>query len=422
MSILNIPSSSSAASFNPVSASPSNEITNKTTKATVAMLVERYIVPDGLGDLMFAIRTVEVLKSKLPSDIEVCLYPISRYEEESLNSLHEIPSYEKLDTLFQKAASKRPLLILHGPITSKEVPIKESETVKILNMSEYSCRRGKDIAGEQIAVGPGKGELGIYCDEFLYKNMCQPETEGVDTDRLKIALLKDTALQELLFGNPESKIYFGYSSNGCKVLEFTLDTITSQREKKENLDICIVHRETSFFDRLSRNIFNLSYLQEKGISSLEIWKPGNSSNYEKTLTLENKDVDGKTVRIFLPKRLNHDDFINMLIASQPHVLVTGDQSLTEAISAGKIIWYDVPGHKGMLNRNLIRLAETLENPLAAQFLKEGEKSSELKNNPLLKDSFRELSHLIYKDHNLGVNLAERTIKEIDRMTQSSIGI
>lgn len=162
--------------------------------------------------------------------------------------------------------------------------------------------------------------------------------------------------------------------------------------------------------------FNESSLKKRGIGHFEMWKSTETNGFEKIYDLDTKISAGKTVRIFFISKIDHDDFINLLIASQPFVIVTGDQSLSEALSATKIIQYKPPGHKDVLCRNLKDLCLTLNNKAAAEnFNGQGFVSAEKVGTPEMKESFRQLADVIYKDHNLGKNITRLIMECLSKM-------
>jgi hypothetical protein len=71
-------------------------------------------------------------------------------------------------------------------------------------------------------------------------------------------------------------------------------------------------------------------------------------------------VQGKTLRIFVADGMSNADMVRLMGASQPFTLQSGDQSLSEAISAGKTIYYEVATHKQLLIQDVCILSEAIE--------------------------------------------------------------
>ena len=96
----------------------------------------------------------------------------------------------------------------------------------------------------------------------------------------------------------------------------------------------------------------------------------NADTDEETFLYGNESGSGKTYRAIYTSGMSHESFLALLSLSSPLVSVTGDQSLGEAISAKKIICYEVRGHKRLLNEAFYTALkeEARENPLLLKLL------------------------------------------------------
>lgn len=144
---------------------------------------------------------------------------------------------------------------------------------------------------------------------------------------------------------------------------------------------------------------------------------------EKEEILHDDKKDGKVYRVFYTKSLTHEQMLDLQILSNDLVGVTGDQSLSEAISAAKLIVYECLTHKiGLIstycdlifeitkNKDVKELATLLINAkteaeynrLAFLFAQKG-----------LKDKLMQANEEISFKYNLGRNIANFTGKILE---------
>ena len=79
----------------------------------------------------------------------------------------------------------------------------------------------------------------------------------------------------------------------------------------------------------------------------------------------------ESFRVIFINQVCHEDFLRLMRLSQPEVLVSGDQSLTEALSMGKVILYQTQSWKINLVKQLQFITEVLlPNQIINSFMKQ----------------------------------------------------
>lgn len=404
------------------SASESEKVKEKSNRAAIHVICEAYA--DGKGDFSFALKTVEVLKRNFSDDVDVILHPFGDFEEKTLHNWPGgTPSFESMEKLKEKCETQ-PSLVIHAPVILHKLPVENSSSTNIWHLNEYSMHGGMpggathenykaEIEGDIFTSGVGKDEWGIFLDKHLNEKMKNLELEGKNCDPQQIQQILDETLKEFLLKNTSSQYYMAYTKLTVPALYYCRTVFENQKNNDNNFDVCLLGLNPAMaIEDLSP--FFEGAGKKYNIKNLEIWTKEKATvdtpeTFRKMIDYESNAPDGKTVRLIFPGGVSHhDDFIKLLIASQPFVLMTGDQSFSEAISARKIALYDMPdGHKRFFMQNMGALAASLDNPSAAVMLKMLSGSSDiiLKNpnplaNPNLHDSFRKLSEVIFEKYDL----------------------
>jgi len=103
---------------------------------------------------------------------------------------------------------------------------------------------------------------------------------------------------------------------------------------------------------------------------------------------------------------NHQDLLVLLAASEKQVLITGDQSLTEAISANKIFFYEKLKHKNRLADRVSTLYQgALTQGIKSLFSEESETIFSQKNREICesKNCYPEIESLIKQSLNTPID-------------------
>lgn len=383
----------------------------------------------GLGDLAFSIKMKDVLFQALPKKCEVTLHPYSSSELNAFKEFRPIPFIEPMEMAIYKAA-KFPTLVLNGPVLTHKLPINQTANTTIWNLLEYSWgNNSKDYykqEGTLYVTGLREGELGIFCDEELYQNQKALTKKGKENDPELIHNLDQDLLRALLLQKKNSHLYFGYTANQGRILNFILALIQNHQNDSTDIDICLVSKKFSnysFFDYSLEKILKDKKLEAYGVKNFEIWEFDNESmNFSLNFQLETGITQGKKVRVIILNKLNRQDFRKMIVAAKSPILVTGNQSLSETNSAGKAIIYDVMPHTENLKRRLEELTAFMPSIAAKKaatvwgLMKSDWHDSKtieavkLTLDPEVRRCFRLLSRHIYKKHNLGKRMIKMVIE------------
>lgn len=319
-------------------------------KAIVYVVCQEY---GGLGDQAFALKMYDIFKKSLPEDVSVFLVPMNEKTEAGFRRLKADCPLISLDSL-KEHAGEVPTLIVNGPVISSEKEIfgeatSKRDRIKIWPISEYSV---KTVGSKSDVSGPGADELGIFCEGDLYTLGKALQTDKKTSDPTHIEHLRDSAFKELLLKNKDQQYYCGYATNEDSCYLFAKDVIELTALSEKDIDLCFVNgMEKTFLHPFGHEPID----SLPGAENLEIWQM-NPDRSMKLLFSQKKNESARRVRIFLPRRLPHENFLHLLIASQPQVLVTGDQSLSEAIALRKVVRYEQSSHKERLRLNLMQLA------------------------------------------------------------------
>lgn len=192
---------------------------------------------------------------------------------------------------------------------------------------------------EVYHLGLDKGELGICLSETLFQNYDRANRESIVKNSYEKI---DPSFRDFLMEGRNCPIYFGYANKPMGVDE----------------EECPLHFRLSFIKAIIR---------VKKIQEVIFVLPGGKINLEHSST---EWVEGQFAKTRVEKRsftfsdcritlivgkLSPDDFLNLFSISEPECLVTGDQSLSEAISANKRFAYQQLSHKSELGHALNQL-------------------------------------------------------------------
>lgn len=179
-------------------------------------------------------------------------------------------------------------------------------------------------------------------------------------------------------------------------------------QNNKDIDLVVLGEDESA-KFLTRNLITdqLVHIKDNGYSRIEWIRLGKSSKIDLE---ENPPKEGKTFRIISASVLKHLDIVNLMKLSTV-VGVTGDQSLSEALSCGVIPIYSYAAHKSELFSELFKTYERLGFPDVAEmfeFLSLNNNKSPLekwaRNLPHHKERFQLANRAVRKDFNLNHTL------------------
>ncbi|MDK0524314.1 DUF4157 domain-containing protein [Streptomyces sp. ML-6] len=321
----------------------------------------------GKGDLMLGVKTVDALREN---------FPRTEANKNDIALLTAGAAYKKQPGVFED--SGHPFTVLDGTtpdaphLGSGEAPThvvvapqlavtkrfqqsvgKWGSTVSA--MTEYSKEEplpsGADGTG--YTTGLGTKEVGITFDAGLraYKQH-QDGIEGEENKRAaRLAHLQALRSKELLTAlfpeNQEqaakdyaaaasSRLYFAYSNKSA--MRFAL-TVAEVENGKSN-DVHVVQSSPKWMPELDETAKR--ELAELGVAEVRLVEVS-SKTQALTVTTQSTGGTGKTMHWITTDRVPHDDMLTLIRASEPIVMTTGNQSTSEALSAGKTIMYESIG-------------------------------------------------------------------------------
>lgn len=377
----------------------------------------------GFGDIVFAKKLFDTIRAcSFARNLSILFSATNEQTARKVHLLYPDLTLKESSELFSDSP-KVPTLLIEGPLfnqsTGKSVKEAATPLYTLLRIGEYSrtgmAGLGPDETYERS--GPGDDELGIFVDEGLYHFGCKLFEAGKTSSPETVERLENTQLKSLIETHP-GRLYFGYANGIIAGIQFIKDIFTIENGEETNISVCLPQPE--YFDLdFSYYIEHILELAKEHHCSVEIWTPGSIENPSLSLLAGHEDPESKKkISLFIPLRVSHNDFISLLAASEPFTLITGDQSLSEALSIGKSISLQTLRHKKALLSNLISLSSKLgltkvqallerksicdampdlKEELPEGFLKDGQ----------LRREMRIFSDFLYKERNLQKNVIKR---------------
>jgi hypothetical protein len=343
----------------------------------------------GFGDLLFGLRLADILLKNLPS-VEIALV---FYDYELQNSQHIIKEYPHLKNHCYRAqtypeelpeAFKDPKsgicigVATYGSTSDLGYNLRLPDEYPLLALPEYALFSEKKYTQETSVetmrdvkvAGLTRYEYGIFIDSKLKAAVQKKWSDFIfhsdpilHVDELSEGLRKEIiGEQSPAKYSSRTNFYFGYGHFPPTQKHFIRSVAHLEKNKSsKNVDLLLILDEP---DRLEQ-IFDDSLKEElalQGFGQIEI--TGSPSREPKIIKLKDS---GRILRIMPKKELSHRDFEGCLLMSQPLSLITGDQSLSEGISAGKIFIYELFFHKFHLAESFKSLAAELKLPLVEEY-------------------------------------------------------
>ncbi|MFF2012798.1 DUF4157 domain-containing protein [Streptomyces sp. NPDC058195] len=314
----------------------------------------------GKGDLMLGVKTADALRETFPRTEE---------NKNDIALLTAAGAYKKQPGVFKE--SGHPFTVLPG--TTAEAPEIDSgkapahvivapqlavtrpfqRTVgrwdsKVSAMTEYSKKEDNSHT-----TGLGDEEVGITFDAGLraYKQQQdgiadEGERRTARLDHLQVLKSKDllTALfppeqeqtAEGFARSASSRLYFAYSNKSAMRFARTVAEV----EYDQGNDVHVVqsspHGMPELDDTVKRELAGL------GVAGVRLVKVTSGEEAPEITSIATGGT-GKTMHWITTDRMPHDDMLTLIKASEPIVMTTGNQSTSEALSAGKTLMYESIG-------------------------------------------------------------------------------
>jgi hypothetical protein len=321
----------------------------------------------GKGDLMLGVKTADALRANFPrteqnkNDISLVTAEAAAKKEPGVFADAGHPF-----TVLDGTRPAAPDLPGRGPTHAVVAPqlavTKEFQQSvgkwgsTVSAMTEYSKKEDlppNAAKATGYTTGLGPTEVGITFDAGLraYKKQ-QDQIQGEGAKRTaRLENLQALRSPELLAGLfPEnqqqaardfaaaasSRLYFAYSNKSAQRFARTV----AELERGKGHDVHIVQSTPKGMPELDDTV--------KGeLAALGVGRVRVVTVDGKASTLTSTDVDtggaGKTMHWITTNRVPHDDMLTLIKASEPIVMTTGNQSTSEALSAGKTVMYESIG-------------------------------------------------------------------------------
>jgi hypothetical protein len=320
----------------------------------------------GRGDLMLGVKTADALREN---------FPRTKANENDIALLTAEKAYDKQPDVFTE--SGHPFTVLPGtvpeapPLGAGTAPkhvivapqlsatknfqqsLKDWDST-VSAMTEYSKKEQLPwgATGTGYTTGLGQGEVGINFDAGLRAYKRQQDSIGDEaakrTARLEnLQALKSAELLTALFPEDQeqavkdfataatSRLYFAYSNKSA--IRFALTVAELENGKSD--DVHVVQSSAKGMPALTEP-------QKRELAKLGVAKIRqvqlSSSTATSTTEVQTGDT-GKTMHWITTERVPHADMLTLIKASEPIVMTTGNQSTSEALSAGKTIMYESIG-------------------------------------------------------------------------------
>jgi len=340
----------------------------------------------GCGNLLFAIRLKKILERHILNSSIALVYDNLETKNKIVSLIGEnsnLFQFSKLPDIYKDRKNNR-LYIGCAAFDTKEdlggyEIIIKNDDCPVLLIPEYSCGNKNSISSKQLIYafsGLGNNELGIFVDNLSTN---QEDVRGInelqDID-LKNKILSNTSPQQY-FSN--TNLYFGYAHHLIYQNHFINFVVCLEKPNSKNIDMVLILDKFDNIDLLFNDTLKQNLLKQN-IGLVEIC-------YEKPLLIFlSEDKTKKKLRIFPRQHLSYKDVQTFLKISQPLVLITGDQSFSDAISFNKFFIYECYEHKIVFKINFIKIAHSKNLDLVVNFL--SKTSDSIIPSPVLIDFYK----------------------------------
>lgn len=324
----------------------------ETRKITVFV----WVMPDGRGDLFAAKRTIEIIQKAFPHFTVdgIALLPKNLLNEKREPFTHCIAYDKQFSVEIFDAESlnlfKRADLIF-------QIPTYYPDTKKLMEKvgGEGFYSIGEYGFSESSWFHPKSGNrsLGLHCLEkgiLIYEKKELP-LQALASKELKLALFGKEEVEEgdIEAYSVKSRLYLAYLTSFSGGFVYLHALLKSLEEDEKTIDICTPDSGWILkwlFEQEGKGLLENSF----GVGSIDFYIEGKKRTVE-------LDKGGKKVRIITTGPLSQNDFQTLLFHSGEFIAVRGNQSFSEAVSFGKVFFYDGREHARYFIKDLIALAE-----------------------------------------------------------------
>lgn len=380
------------------------------------IVVTGYVMSDGKGDWFNMLNTCKHLQKKFP-ERTIRLIAISGEHHRGQLSA---PKVKALDLIYSKdSAISAPIIspkdipqgaelvekvrnaaaVIIGPVNMQDLysQLRDELNRTGIALHEYDANTNSDdLCGTKALMGLEKSfSIGIFTQAM--KN--QYSWNDIQNERLKGLLFgSSTPTEQAIDSYLQTHTTFLCYMGLMKALTFFQDAVSfaNAQNPDQSVDICFPCKGSM---EMLEQYLPLMQFEHMGFGSITMIYYEGTTQKETPFPLG----DGKKIlRIIDVGGLSPRDFRIVMKLSAPLVGCTGDNSLAQALSYGKIPFYEVAGHKSQLRHNLLSIVEEKLGDQSAlyHYLKgniEFKNRAPLLSNPELSAQAEQLGEWI-RDH------------------------
>ena len=340
----------------------------------------------GWGDRMFAFKTCKIINSHIKCNI--IIYPKTNNIEQQNDITKLFHCFTnctvqfKFNDVYILSESYINPLILDVATPDSYNEVLQSLTKNIIKIDEYCGNRSVNMHDDKNWYCAGIG----FCNNM--------KTIGIFLDKsLQINVKSNYTIQNVFFGYISVE---GATIDKFNSLKLFINTIT-QCNKYNSMNIKFIFINKHCIDPL----YTLFLLKLKFNKNVE------NNTFSKIYS------NGRCVIINTCETATHAEIAHWMQKSAPEILVTGDQSLTEALSIGnKIIFYQTQPWKTRLIENITNLTHNkpFSNVIYSFFRNimtesyDTKEQAALIDDPHLLIDFKMLSQFLYAKYDISKQL------------------
>lgn len=360
-------------------------------------------IAGGSGDLSCGYKVLKFLLNIAQVEKEHLIFIVQNQQErEEFNERFNKKNFKVI--VESDLEKEKPDLLIITPVA-----ICKTFSYPTIFINEYGVKPifpGNRIFCTSFGLKPE--EMGIHIDQKMRDACKKLENQPVSLRlRLLEKLSNINALQAIL-GNPyseeaifnfatESSLYFGYGHKEETRKNFVMAIALLHKKEQWVKDPCIFLAGSGICEgTLSSKAPIGNQLKNMGIHELEFIDF--ESQYREIFKYSESALGEKKKKVkVIVGKVPYRDVKLLLRASEKESLATGDQSLSEAISAGKHFYYETLDHKKNLKNELLNIASQFSSKFCTLLQKTDGKMPRgdvgRRANPL---KYKQLGKLFYK--------------------------
>ncbi len=332
------------------------------------IVLSGYILADGKGDYVHMANLAKKLQKQFPErkirmvvvsaethrdklqllDETICKTHLDYFADTSVGApLIDKPLFNEDLTPYIKNAA----LWISGPIGILGLfdELAQEAHTKGIAFTEYDVNtnfQGTDHFAIMVNLG-----LGFPTGVFINKPNLG-SWKDLQNDRLKNILFKQNELSQNIIDQYVNfrEIFMCYQSSFIESTEFFIEAVefAENHSPNKSVDICLPSRGNviSTQEDLEKHI-DKDFFRKKGFASVRWISEKDGQQQDFVIPIQDH---GKEFRLINPGALSKKDFKLVMALSAPLVGCTGDHSLTQALSYGKIPSYELSKKRELMSK------------------------------------------------------------------------